>query len=85
MRKRAFGYPLTTNRNNCFGVCVTEDFEYLGCWTSSDYSWLKKDLSTHATGYDYEFITEPVDKDRLIVALINKIYELRNENKKVSE
>lgn len=56
---KAYGLPLTDDHDNCFGICITEDGKYLGQWTSSSYSWLERDLKTHADGYDYEFKQKP--------------------------
>jgi len=75
--KKAIGFPITPDRDNCTGICLNEDGHFLGTWTSSNYSWLSQDLKKHATGYEYEFKKDIPDKDFIIYCLLKEIYRLK--------
>lgn len=79
--RKAYGYPLTPDHDNCFGIVVSEDGKFLGTHTSSSYSWLKSDLKSKAKGYDYEFIYYIPGIRFVIPILLNEIDRLKNELK----
>lgn len=66
---KAFGIPLTDDHDNCFGICIDENYKFLGQWTSSNYSWLKHDLATHAKEYDYSFVDKPPYHELAIIIM----------------
>lgn len=74
---KAYGYPLTENHDNCFGIVVDEHGKFLGTHTSSNYSWLKIDLASHAEGYDFEFINTIPGIGYVVPVLLNEIYRLK--------
>lgn len=77
--RKAYGYPLTPDHDNCFGIVVSEDGRFLGTHTSSNYSWLKSDLESHAKGYDYEFVSYVPGPGFVIPVLLSEIYNLKEE------
>lgn len=80
---KAYGYPLTPDHDNCFGIVVDEQGNFLGTHISSNYSWLKMDLATKAKGYDYEFINYVQGPGFTVPILLNEIYRLKEELRQV--
>lgn len=63
MNKKAYAFPTSELINYgpiayISGICVDEDGNMLGGWTSSSISFLKSDLMKHAGGYEYSFSEE---------------------------
>lgn len=80
---KAYGYPLTEDRNNCYGIVVDEQGKFLGTHTSSNYSWLKMDLASHAEGYEYEFVNYVQGAGFVFPVLLSEIYRLKEELRQV--
>lgn len=61
--KKAYGFVTHDHWGNSdvAGICVDEDGKVLGNHISSSLSWLEKDLSRKAVGYDYSFSIDPPD------------------------
>lgn len=80
---KAYGYPLTSNVNNCFGIVIDENNKFIGSHTSSNYSFLEQDLKYHAKDYDFEFVNMIPQSNFIISILMNEIYRLKEvlENK----
>ena len=78
---KAYGYPLTPDQDNCFGIVIDEYGKFLGTHISSNYSFLKMDLASHAKEYDFEFIDTIPGQGFIIPILLNEIYDLKDKHK----
>lgn len=79
--RKAYGYPLTEDRDNCLGMVVDEYGNFLGNHTSSSYYWLQIDLESHAKGYEYSFVNFVPGPGFVVPVLLNEIYRLKEELK----
>jgi hypothetical protein len=80
---KAYGFPMTPDHDNCFGMVISEDGKFLGCRASSNYSWLKIDLQSKCKGYEFEWLDTPPSDYRIISALLNTISELEDQIKEM--
>lgn len=82
---KAYGFALTPNQNNCFGIVIDEQGTYRGHHTSSNYSWLKTDLASKAPECAFEFIENDIPYKNIIYSLVNEINSIGNDKAKNDE
>lgn len=62
---KAYGFPIFHTKCEfgelVYGEVYTEEGKMLGSWTSSSIEWLAKDLSQHASNYEYFFLKTAPD------------------------
>ena len=76
---KLYGFALTPNQNNCFGVAIDEMGYYRGHHTSSNYSFLKSDLASKAPECEFEFIEKDIPYKNIIFSLLNEISSKSNK------
>ena len=76
---KLYGFALTPNQNNCFGIAIDEIGNYRGHHTSSNYSFLKIDLASKAPDCEFEFIENDIPYKQIIFALLNEINSKSNK------
>lgn len=76
---KAYGYPLTPDNDDCIGIVVDEHGNFLGTHISSNYSFLKMDLASHAKGYEFEFVDFIPGAGFAISVLLNEINRLKEQ------
>ena len=86
--KKAYGIPITDDHDNCVGIVLSEDGDYLGSHVSSNYSFLKNDLRNKKRVLDYDFQMEnkPNTEEywrRIVASLVVNIIEMEDELKEI--